>query len=322
MPVKTKTAATDDLVPFAWAGLILNVPPTYRPFKIEGNARKGMICLADDSRSRLELAWGIPRRKRFNADAILRRKLTGTMPRRSRRSRRNTPDHIQTRSLPTFSTLLGYRDEDQELDRWLGFIPTTRRAVEIVYHHGSARENKTFLDHMLPSLADQPPNRPQRWAFFGHRFTTPAGYAYRDSTLNLGDMKLRVTAWERGLSRASVTIRMIYPAELALARMLFDDWLDDHVTHRKRAHRPRYRKLFHRGGIVCKSFDTKLGPALVADADLRRLLKTISWGLPWLMRTWLIHDQKHDRLVLVDAQDKRRRLDPIIDTIVNGMQWT
>ena len=239
-----------------------------------------------------------------------------------RRSRRSAKAHVQTRSLPGFATLLGYRDEDHELDRWLGFIPDTRRAVEIVYHHGSARENKCFHDRILPSLADQSPDEPQRWAFFGHRFTTPAGYAYRDSTLNLGDMRVRLTAWNRGLSRASVTVRLIYPAELALTRMRFDDWLDDHVTHRKRVHRPRYRKLLGRGGIVCDSFDTELGPALVADADLRRLLKVISWGLPWRMRTWLVHDRKHDRLVLVDAQDKRSRLDPIIDTIVNGMQWT
>ena len=86
MPGKTPSAATADLVPFAWAGLILNVPPTFRLFKIDGNARKGMVGLADDERSRLELAWGMPRRKRFKADAVLRRKIIGTMPHRSRRS--------------------------------------------------------------------------------------------------------------------------------------------------------------------------------------------------------------------------------------------
>ena len=37
--------ACDDLVPLAWAGLMLQVPPTYRPFKIDGHARKGLIGL-------------------------------------------------------------------------------------------------------------------------------------------------------------------------------------------------------------------------------------------------------------------------------------
>ncbi len=319
MAGKPAPAATDDLVPFAWAGLILNVPSDYRLVRIDGHARKGLIGLADDQKLRLELAWGMPRKGRFKADRILRRKLKRAMP---FRDRRHAKDHIQTRSLPAFDTLLGYRDEEQELDRWFGFITSTRRAVEIVYHHGSAKENKQFHDQLLPSLADQPFDGPQRWAFFGHRFVTPAGFMYRDSTLNLGDMKVRLTAWNRGLSRASVTIRLIYPAELALGRLLFEDWLTEHVTARRRAHRPRYRKLFHRGGVVVDSIETKLGPGLVADSYLRWQFKTISWGLPWRLRTWLIHDQKNDALILIDAQDKRLRLDSIIDTIVDGMQWT
>lgn len=319
MAGKPTPAATDDLVPFAWAGLILNVPSDYRLVRIDGNARKGMIGLADDQRLRLELAWGMPRKGRFNADRILRRKLKRAMP---FSDRRRAKDHIQIRKLPAFDTLLGYRDEEQELDRWFGFITATRRAVEIVYHHGSAKENKRFHDQLLPSLADQPLDGPQKWSFFDHRFVTPGRFMYRDSTLNLGDMKVRLTAWNRGLSRASVIVRLIYPAELALGRLPFEDWLTDHVALRKRAHRPRYRKLFHRGGVVFDAIDTKLGPGLVADAYLRWQFKAISWGLPWRLRTWLIHDQKNNALILIDAQDKLLRLDSIVDTIVDGMQWT
>ena len=320
MASKPTATDADGLVPFAWAGLILDLPPTYRPVKIDGTARKGMIALADDERMRLELAWGVPRGRRFDARRVLQRKLKSNMPPKHRR-RGAFAAHIETRDLPPFDTLIGYHDEEQGLDRWLGFVPTTRRALEIVYHHGTSRENRQFRERILPSLADQTPEQPQRWAFFDHRFVTPAGYAYRDSTLNVGDMRVRLVAWNRPWSRASVTIRLIYPAELALARSPLDLWLTDHVIHRKRVHRPRYRKTLRRGGIVCDSVETAIGPGLTCDTYLRPLLKTISWGMPWRLRCWLIHDQKRDRLLLIDAQDKLRRLDAIIDTIVEGLHW-
>ena len=315
------TATADDgLVPLAWAGLILDVPPEYRPFKVEGTARRGMIGLTDEDRVRLELAWGVPRRRRFDAQRILKRKLLGTMPRKQRG--RNASRHIETRDLPAFDPLIGYHDQEQELDRWLGYVPATHRALEIVYHHGTARQDRQFRQRILPGLADQTPDQPQRWALFGHHFVTPAGYAYRDSTLNVGDMRVRLTAWHRPWSRAAVTVRLIYPAQLALARSPIDQWLTDHVTGRKRVHRPRYRKLLHRGGIAYQSLDTALGPGLTCDAHLRPLLKAISWTQPWRLRTWLIHDQQHDRLLLIDAQDKPNRFDAIVATIVAGLHWT
>jgi hypothetical protein len=315
------THATDDLVPLAWAGLMLDVPPTYRPFKVEGNARKGMIGLADDQGVRLELAWGVPRRRRFDALEMLTRKLKGTMPRQHRGRHANR--HIETRrDLPAFETLLGYHDEEHELDRWLGFVPKTRRALEIVYHHGSTRQDRQFRARILPSLTEQPPDAPQRWAFFGHHLTTPADFAYRDATLNIGDMQIVVTASNRPRSRAAVTVQLIYPAQLALARNPLNVWLSDHIGHRKRAHRPRYNKLFQGGGIVHQSFDSPLGTGLTADAHLRRMLKVVSWTTPWRKRTWVIHDQQHDRLLIVDALDNADRFDAIIATIVAGLHWT
>jgi len=316
MSVNSRLSADDSWQWFAWAGLMLQVPASFRMGTIDGNARRGRLRLLQEDQLRLQLSWTTPKPRRFDPTRHLQQKLLRTLPKKMRKAESEIVCRVVS---STFTPLMGYCSEQEGIDRYLGYCPTTGRAVELVYHHRSVREDKRFRSHMLKSLTDQPADKPQQWGFFNHRFKTPANYAYQRAILNIGDMQIDLNAINRTFTRAKLSIRFIYPAALALQRQSIPQWLAATIHTDKNMRRPRYLKRFRRGGPVHESVDTPLGPALRCITHLRWMFRLVSWTVSWKKCAWLIHDQQQDRLIIITIDDRSGRFEPLLSQVLQGL---
>lgn len=312
------TPADEQHHPFAWAGLRMSIPTTMRPFRIEGEYKRGNLGLGDDLQPRIELAWRLIKRRRFDPQRLLRHQLVRILPREQRAAAQR---HIKPLDSDHFAPLLRYTDTEQRLDRCVGYARATGRVVEMVIHFNENDEpDDALLQHAAATLHDQPPNQPHRWAFFGHRLTTPAGYLYDSAKLNIGDMGIRLRHDRRRAH--SLTIRVLYTARLALQRHGLPLWItafhkDDKVTGLNIYELPGTTE-----GARCDKIDTPIGPALVCESHLRRVIRSFRWKLPRRQRHWLIHDETRDRLLYVRLADDPARLDPTLNEIIAGLDWT
>lgn len=303
--------------PFAWAGWRLEVPVSLRPFRIEGRHRRGDFGLGDEYQPRLELAWRWPRRRRFDPHRMLRHQLVRILP---RHQRREADRHIRLLESEHIAPLLRYTDHEQQLDRCAGFARGTGRVVEAIIHYRDGRRpDEALIAQLAATLRDQPLETPQRWAFFDHRLTAPPGYIYESSQLNLGDMSVRCRHHLR--PAMSFTIRLIYTARLALQRCGLATWMA-HVHREDRStgdniYRMPGTKEEARGDTI----QTRLGPALTCESRLRWNVQPVRWKLPRRQRHWLIHDAEHDRLLYVRVADAPDRLEPMLHTLLEGMDW-
>ena len=309
--------APDAYRPFAWAGLRLEVPEACRPFRIDGHYRKGNVGVADETAPRLELAWVRPRKRRFDPHRMMHRQLAQTLP---REDQRRADQYIQPMESEHFAPLLRCTDKNRQYDRCAGFARGTGRVVELIVHfRDTDTPDEALLKRAATTLCDQRPDVPHQWAFFGHRFTTPAGFLYDSAKLNLGDMSVRLVHHERRF--ASLEVRFIYTAQLALQRRGLRKWLqalhvDDKITGKN-----IYLLPTDQQGAKARHIDTALGPTLVCDSRLRGPVRTIRWKMPRIQRHWLVHDTERDRLIYLRLGDTADRLDPGFDELIAGLDW-
>ena len=316
MPVAV-TAETPQHQPFAWAGLYLHTPASYRLFRIDGSYAKGNLGLADDRRPKLELAWKLPRKRRFDPHRMIRQQLVRTLP---RAMRAQADKHIQPVASDHFASLLRYTDRERRIDRCAGLMRRTGRLVEMLVHFRDDDEpDEALLKHTAASLFDQPSDHPQRWAFFGHRLTSPTGYRYQSAQLNIGDMSVRFTRADR--PAASLSVRIIYTAALALQRRSMRDWLVAlHREERLNGNNLYYLQRDKKGDLD-DTIETSLGETLVRHDRLRRTVRSVRWKLPTYQRRWMIHDKAHDRLLLIRVADEPDRFEPTLQAVLDGLDW-
>jgi len=306
------------LHPFGWAGVLLDIPENWRPYRVEGSARQGQLGLADNVHPRLEILWDTVRGKGVDPHRLALRHLKRVVGKVEDAVFDAAVERISNNN---FNPLLFYRDKDAGLDQCTAFCPATNRVFEIAYHTNNSPEDDAFRKDMLRNLRDQPAESGQKWAFFSVSFIAPSAFLYSSSTLNLGDMSVTIMDNRgRGL-RPSITIRQIYPAELALSRRKMEEILADIAKQQHQVYRTKYRKWFKRGGIVSETVDTSIGKAAVTDLRLRPLLMPLSWRMPPNERLWLIHDAKADRLVSVSIAGRPEQFDPLLETVLKGLHW-
>ncbi|MFW6059483.1 MAG: hypothetical protein ACODAQ_04845 [Phycisphaeraceae bacterium] len=311
------SAVDDQYRPFAWAGLRLDVPEACRLFRIDGRYPRGDVGLADEAQPRVELAWRLIKRRRFDPQRMLRHQLVRLLPRDQRATAER---HINPIDSEHFAPLLHHRDAQKRLDRCVGFARGSDRVVEMIVHFIDAdRPDEALLRRAAATLRDQPPDQPQQWAFFGHRLTTPAGYLYDSATLNLGDMTIRLRHRDRRAH--SLTIRLLYTARLALQRCGMPLWITAFHKQDKITGDNIYDLPGTVEGARCDTIDTPLGPGLVCESHLRRPIRLFRWKLPRRQHHWMIHDTKHDRLLYIRLADDPERLEPTLETILNGLDW-
>jgi len=317
VPAAVVITDTSQYQPFAWAGLFLRTPATFRLFRVDGGYIKGNVGLADDRAPRLELAWKLPRKRRFDPHRMIRQQLVRTLP---RPMRAHADKHIQSVPSEHFASLLRYTDTTRRLDRCAGLMRGTGRLVEMIVHFREDDEpDEALIQSTAASLFDQPTDRPQRWSFFGHRFTTPADYRYHSAKLNIGDMSVRLTRADR--PAASLTVRIIYTAKLALHRRSMRDWLV--ALHRE--DRFNGNNLYYlppdKNGTRDDTINTSRGEALGRHDRLRRTVRTVRWKVPTYQRRWMVHDEANDRLLLIRVADDPDRFESTFQAVLDGFDW-
>lgn len=298
----------------AWCGLKLTVPPAFRPSKITGGQRSGRLNLADDDGPRMVVRWTKVTRPWFNPRELVQAQLLRGV---SRRARRRLTGQITAVANEHFEPMLVLSDEKTVATRCVGYDPRTRRLVELLYRHGSARQDAQVRQITFTSACNQLPNDPQRWAYFDVSFVVPAGFRYLRSKLNVGDMRIWLSnrRWRPG----KIMLRQVYPAQLALQRFRLDMWVEQMVYDQRR----EYRIARSRGGSK-NDFDklrTPHGDGLMCDVTLRRAIGLIRWRAPRVQRNGMIHDQAHNRLIVFQVADRADRIDATAKILIDQLHW-
>lgn len=301
--------------PFAWCGWLMRVPDDWRPYMIDGDARRGAAGLADEDNRRLILRWNPTGRKPLSSRA-LDQILLRDAPRRRAKALRAS---IQSLTHPNL-TLRYFRDVDAGVTRVAGWSPISRRSIDILYRHNSPGQDASAKLDLFADLADQPADQPQRWAFFDISFIAPARMTYQASVLKIGDMQVSMQRKRsKGVRRVQAVVRVVYPAGLALSRMPLDQWMEMLLADVRRQY--RLPRAIRKSSNPYQSLHTPLGDGLVCDAPLRKALRWTRWTLPPLLRTHLIHDTDRNRLVILQAFAHPTDADGLLAELQAGLHW-
>ncbi|MFT3785206.1 MAG: hypothetical protein QM770_03450 [Tepidisphaeraceae bacterium] len=202
----------------AWHGLSLALPTDCGPVKIEGDATKGAVMIADLHAPRLGLRWNSPpRRRRFEKRAIENALRSEVGQLAAKEAIEHTPDG--------FTHGLLYVDPDPPgRDVWIGISSTSHRLVEVVWQAKGKSPTNDLRDRVLPTLADDGFDGPQRWSVFDFSLIAPAGWKLVRQRFNAGDLTM-----EFANRRSSTIVRQIGPARLALKRQTAEQWLVGHA---------------------------------------------------------------------------------------------
>jgi hypothetical protein len=281
----------------AWAGLRLPVPEVYRPARTEGDYVKGLIVLSDDQRARLVIAWATVTRKKFDPQEFCRTKLLSLFG----KSSKIQESHVVKVKNASFTTLVSAASPEDKVIRTVGYCPTTRRVIDILYHTGTAREDLIFNTVFLPGLCDQPIDSDYRWSILGSSMTIPAGFKYLESRLNLGDQTLRFVTGKSEGNSPLLLIRQVYPASLALNRQPLADWLEDWVTGPGASYAPRTKRVGFRFPPFIQ--ETKLvdHDAVYVNGSLRWPLRLTRWWMPRKSCFYAVHIKPLDRILMIQV---------------------
>ncbi len=298
----------------AWCGLQLTVPPTFRPSKITGGRRRGRMNLADDDGPRLAVLWAKVTRPWFNQQEMVRAQLLRGV---SRRLSKRLVTQIATVDSKHFQLMQVLSDEKAVATRCVGYDPRTRRLVELLYRHGSTRQDALVRQITFPSICNQVPGDAQRWAYFDVSFEAPAGYRYVRSALNVGDMRIWLA--NRGWRPGQIMLRQVYPAQLALQRFRLELWMEQMVYDQRREY--QIARLRRGAAADYDKLRTPHGDGLMCEVTLRRPLRLIRWRTPRVQRNYVIHDQVHDRLVIFQVADQTDGIEPTSKVLIDKLHW-
>jgi hypothetical protein len=288
-----------------WAGWLLRVPAALRFSEVEGDGDKGWIELADGRRPRLLIRWSTLGRRSPKLEdlAVKAVRLWGAKDRPV-----NLAGRVRSRSDLLAGSFASITDEGAAVTVSIGIGAATRRLLEIVVRQRPDESPNIDADDLLRTLTDSAPDSGQRWAFYATSFVAVPGYAFQSAELNLGDMSVSLRDRAR---RAEMTVRQIYPASLALSKMHGPEWLD--AMRKPPIGRALPAAISRTPGTV--QIQTPLGPGWFRDDVFMKLRK------PRRQRTWVINDEKADRLLVLRVRDEAARFDVILDTILSSLHW-
>lgn len=270
---------------FAWHGWQLRLPRDWNPVRLEGDRRTGFVLFADLHRPRLGLRWSFIRDRRFDPHDWARHALRDEVGHLAAKEAQALPlDESKWRG-----SMIYLDQKPPGRDVWVAHSPTSGRVVELI-HHARKRE-PVLAETIVPTLVDQPPEQPIRWAVFDLSCIVPPGMELRAHRLNAGDLKL--TFRDR---RRMVSVRQIAVAKLALSRMPLDQWLKQEQRTRSRHYRATdlAREITHRCG------DGRELVGLIQPMLRRRRFFFMKWLLDELC-TVALHDRARDRLILLQS---------------------
>jgi len=197
----------------------MDVPPRWRPLKIEGTFSGGRMILGRGADVVMQVKWWRPRPNRFRAERWLRRRLRSLKARIDDEAACPSPDGFDpvTRAVSRG----GRRSKRGACALWYGWAPAAGVQIEaVVGPQDSGGRGAPW--HALQSLRAAKMGAPTTWAVFDSLFHVPAGFVVDQYELLLGDLSLHFT----GPDRQTLMLRQIYPADLALERRSMADWLE------------------------------------------------------------------------------------------------
>lgn len=289
----------------------MDCPINWRFARIEGQSRQGQFILADHERPRLEVSWGRVRRANYDGQHFAMKRLR-KMTRLS-----NIEANVTSVEGTTYQPLLWYKDPQGKQDRYAGYHPVSRRVIEMVYHPGSVTDDKLVRQFIMPGLRDQSAILPHHWAFFDVSFTSPAGFRYESSRLNLGDMRVRLVSGTRVWNGPRITIGQIYPASLALQRQDVTQWVRTLAGEIRSHYRPSQGKV-----LAVQFHDTPHGRVAQADLKLRRRFRPLLWRTPRPLRMYVLHHEEFNRLTFMNISDNTiDRIEEHFGYLSESLHW-
>jgi hypothetical protein len=295
---------------------LTRIPDSWRLLRVEGNQRRGRVDLGDEGAVHFRMAWATVTQRGVDIERIARRHLRRALD-RSQRS-----DDLKSMAHDALDPFLHHADERAQLDRYVGYAPATGRIFDIACHRSKKRQDRFVRDWTIGRLTDPPMDQPRRWAFFAVAFIVPDWFGHENAILNLGDMRLRFARRTGWTARESLTIRHIYPAELALARGDVAYWMKNLLDELRPLYRPCRTGWFGRRAPATHQIDTPHGTARVAELKLRATLFPMAWRLARRMRLVLVHDEEHGQLIALQLAARIERMDDVLGQVVRGLHWT
>ncbi len=243
----------------AWAGWRTNVPPDWRPLRIDGAWADGAMVLGSSEQSVLQINWQRPPHQSFSADNRLRK----WSKRVHAASSTKSPAELTHPDIKAaVRAMVKDRKSGTEHPFWCCYSARANLVVEIRTRPAITPENEQWVrQKLLPALRFSAADEPAYYAVFNGCFRAPSGFLLKNSALHSGDLAILLETTDG----TRLTMRQVYPGDLALQRRDLADWLAappfKDVLSVKVLHGPEQIEMqFHDANRVCiKRFGKKLG---------------------------------------------------------------
>lgn len=274
----------------SWHLFSLPIAADVNPVKIEGDFDRGEIILADLTSPKLALKWSPGPRKTRAADALVKTAIARVFGQATAdASEELFPDDRQA----WLAARVSYETEPPGRDVWVGYSARTHRILAIA--RPTDRRSRRIATEVVAPLSELDANSPTRWSVFDLACTVPAGFRLKSHRLNAGDLSLSFAN-----RNATLAVRQLGPARLALDRLKLDEWL--------RRHALVWRKT-HRAGKPENEGESR---AVVTLKRRRRF--AFAWWISKNRVCVATHDAARDRIVIIDA-DSVETAQRLFDTV-------
>jgi hypothetical protein len=291
----------------AWCGWGVRIPPDWRPLHIEGTWDKGAMMVGPGDEAVFQIKWQRPNPRRFDEQVWIRDRL-------ARYAAFSHPGAAP--GADGFSVKALFRDVPTRnagnRSLWYGYSPAANLAVEVAVNRASAAANqRTALDETIPAASATSLQEATKWALYEVGFLSPAGYRITRWRLFSGDIALRL----RGPAGKRLTVRQVYPAEIALTRRRMEEWLaampfDEH------------RRLRPSGPVESASVETRSG---VLQGLKRMGRKRLAFPLGWVRSLHsvavAVRDPGLDRLLIAESDTPEPVGDTPVSEAIRKMNW-
>lgn len=273
----------------------MELPARWDPVKLEGDADKGMILLADLHRPRLGVRW-LKLGKRADAGKSARKSLLAEVGQlaAAEATEAAPPGDNWTEGR------LYIEPEPPGRDVWVGYSKTTGRLFEVVYH--AKHRDRTLAETVLPHFVD---GTEGQWSIFDLACTLPADAKLERQVLNVGDLQL---AFRR--ERDPIVVRQIAVASVALSRQPMAKWLEVHQGFRRKHYRPA-----EQAAAIEWTVNGQQMKGLRRNLRRRRRYFFL-WRLPRQIVGVILRDETRDKLLVVEGPDEKT-VQQILESLVS-----
>ncbi len=272
----------------------MQIPKRWNPVKLEGDFDEGFILLADMQRPRLGLRWAGSRKVGRDSLAWVNKSMRQEVGQLA-------AGEAADFAMPDWNASRIYIEpKPPGRDVWMGVSRVSGRGMQVIHH--AHRRDRVLSEVLLPTLIDDARSDPRTWSVLDLCCRVPAHLMLTKPRLFAGDLGLTFA----GKQRRQLLIRQIGPASVALKRMPLERWLKQQQASERKNYRP---SKFHQPKmLVGDRGDEMAGLSSIQNRRWRFFWKM---RLPPKIETLVMHDQRQDRLRIVQGGGENLDLDAI-----------